>query len=549
MAKQLLFDQEARAAMKDGIDALADAVKITLGPKGRNVVLDKKFGAPTITNDGVTIAKEIELEDPFPNIGAQLAKEIASKTNDIAGDGTTTATVLGQSIVAEGLKNVTAGANPMALKRGVEKGTELVVEKLRSLSTPVTEREQMAQVAAISANNDEAVGDLIGEVMEKVGKDGVVTVEESKSIKTEVEYVEGMQFDRGYISPYFVTNSEKMEAEIDDPYILITDRKISAIADILPALEKLVQVGRKDVLIIAEDVDGEALATLVVNKLRGIVNVLAVKAPGFGDRRKEMLRDIAVLSGGTVISEEVGRKLDSVTIEDLGRARRIVANKDNTTIIEGHGDPAQIEGRMKQLKSQIEETTSEYDKEKLQERLAKLSGGVAIIKVGAGSEVELKEKKHRTEDALSATRSAVEEGLVPGGGVALINAQSALDGLKLEGDAQIGVNILRLALEEPLKMLAENAGYNGSVVLENVRRHSAEQSNPHLGFDVISEKYVDMLEAGIVDPVKVTRSAVENAASIGAMVLTTEAMITDKPEPKSAMPAMPPGGMGGMGDF
>ncbi len=546
MAKLIAYDEEARGALKRGIDALAGAVKTTLGPKGRNVALDKKYGAPNVVHDGVTVAKDIELPDPFENMGAQLLKEAATKTEDTAGDGTTTATVLAQAIVNEGLKNVASGANPMQMKLGIDKAAATVSKALTDAAQPVKGRNEITQVATVSAGDAE-IGELIAEVMDKVGKDGVVTVEESRTMAFETEYVEGMQFDRGYVSAYFVTDTNRMEAALDDPHILITDKKISAIADILPTLEKLVQIGRKDVLIIAEDVDGEALATLVVNKLRGIINVLAVKAPGFGDRRKEMLRDIAILTGGTVISEEVGRKLDSVQLEDLGRARRILATKDNTTVIEGKGDADQIQGRMKQIKAQIEETTSDYDKEKLQERLAKLSGGVAIIKVGAGSEVELKEKKHRTEDALSATRSAVEEGLVPGGGVALINAQSSLDSLKLEGDAQTGVSIVRKALEEPLKMLAENAGYDGNVVLENVRRQSKEKKNPRIGFDVLSEKYVDMISAGIVDPVKVTRSAVENAASIGAMVLTTEAMITDKPEPKSAMPAMPPGG--GMGDF
>jgi chaperonin GroEL len=533
VAKQLLFDQEARAAMKDGIDALADAVKITLGPKGRNVVLDKKFGAPTITNDGVTIAKEIELEDPFPNIGAQLAKEIASKTNDIAGDGTTTATVLGQSIVAEGLKNVTAGANPMALKRGVEKGTELVVEKLRSLSTPVTEREQMAQVAAISANNDEAVGELIGEVMEKVGKDGVVTVEESKSIKTEVEYVEGMQFDRGYISPYFVTNSEKMEAEIDDPYILITDKKVSAVADILPVLERVLKVS-KNMLIICEDCDGEALATLAVNKMRGTINVVAVKAPGFGDRRKENLGDIAALTGGKVISDELGRKLDSAEIEDLGRARRVVIAKDETTIVEGHGAREDIDARIGQIKATLETTTSDWDREKLQERLGKLAGSVAVIKVGAATEVELKERKHRVEDALSATRAAIEEGIVPGGGVALIAAQSALDSSDLDGDERTGVVILRRALEEPLRRIAINAGQDGSVIVQEVKTLQAGQ-----GYDAARDEFGDMLQRGIIDPLKVTRSALENAVSIAGMVLTTNCLVTDIPEGKTAAAAPP----------
>jgi chaperonin GroEL len=534
MAKQLLFDQEARAAMKDGIDALADAVKITLGPKGRNVVLDKKFGAPTITNDGVTIAKEIELEEPFPNIGAQLAKEIASKTNDIAGDGTTTATVLGQSIVAEGLKNVTAGANPMALKRGIEKGTEQVVEKLRDLSTPVTERDQMAQVAAISANNDEAVGELIGEVMEKVGKDGVVTVEESKSIRTEVEYVEGMQFDRGYISPYFVTNSEKMEAELDEPFILITDRKVSAVADILPLLEKVLKVS-KNLLIICEDCDGEALATLAVNKLRGTLNVIAVKAPGFGDRRKENLGDIAAITGGTVISEELGRRLDSAELEDLGGARRVVITKDETTIVEGRGSREDIDNRIAQIKAALETTTSDWDREKLQERLGKLAGSVAVIKVGAATEVELKERKHRVEDAVSATRAAIEEGIVPGGGVALINALSSLDGLNLEGDERTGVVILRRALEEPLRRIAINAGQDGSVIVQEVKTLP-----PGQGYDAARDDFGDMLAKGIIDPLKVTRSALENAVSIAGMVLTTNCLVTDIPEKSGAgMPAPP----------
>jgi chaperonin GroEL len=536
MPKQLLFDQEARAAMKDGIDALADAVKITLGPKGRNVVLDKKFGAPTITNDGVTIAKEIELEDPFPNIGAQLAKEIASKTNDIAGDGTTTATVLGQSIVAEGLKNVTAGANPMALKRGIEKGTEYIVEKLRQLSTPVTEREQMAQVASISANNDEAVGELIGEVMEKVGKDGVVTVEESKSIKTEVEYVEGMQFDRGYISPYFVTNSEKMEAEIEDPYILITDKKISAVSDILPVLEKVLKVS-KNMLIICEDCDGEALATLAVNKLRGTINVVAVKAPGFGDRRKENLGDLAALTGGTVISDELGRRIDSAEIEDLGRARRVVIAKDETTIVEGRGEKADIEARITQIKATLESTTSDWDREKLQERLGKLAGSVAVIKVGAATEVELKERKHRVEDALSATRAAIEEGIVPGGGVALINAIVALEGIgdNMDLDERTGIVILRRALEEPLRRIAINAGQDGSVIVQEVKTLSAGQ-----GYDAARDEFGDMLQRGIIDPLKVTRSALENAVSIAGMVLTTNCLVTDIPEGRGAAAGAPP---------
>ncbi len=533
MAKQLLFDQEARSAMKDGIDALADAVKITLGPKGRNVVLDKKFGAPTITNDGVTIAKEIELSEAFPNIGAQLAKEIASKTNDIAGDGTTTATVLGQAIVAEGLKNVTAGANPMALKRGIEKGSASIIDNLRTNSTQITERDQMAQVAAISANNDEAVGDLIGEVMEKVGKDGVVTVEESKGIRTEVEYVEGMQFDRGYISPYFVTNTDKMEAEIDDPYILITDRKISAVADILPVLERVLKVS-KNFLIISEDVDGEALATLAVNKLRGTINVVAVKAPGFGDRRKENLGDIAALTGATLISEELGRKIDSAELEDMGRARRIVVAKEDTTIIEGRASKEEIENRINQIKSALETTTSDWDREKLQERLGKLAGSVAVIKVGAATEVELKERKHRVEDALSATRAAIEEGVVPGGGVALINALDALESLNLEGDERTGVGILRRALEEPLRRIAINAGQDGSVIVQEVRTLPAGQ-----GYDAARDEFGEMIQRGIIDPLKVTRSALENAVSIAGMVLTTNCLVTDIVERQGAAPGGP----------
>jgi chaperonin GroEL len=546
MAKLITYDEEARTSMKRGMDALAEAVRTTLGPKGRNVALDKKYGAPTVTHDGVTVARDIELEDPFENMGAQLLKEAATKTEDVAGDGTTTATVLAQAIVNEGLKNVASGANPMQMKIGIDKAAETVSEAIKAAAQPVKGHDEIAQVATVSAADPE-IGNLIAEVMDKVGKDGVITVEESKTMAFETEYVEGMQFDRGYTSAYFVTDTNRMEAVLEDPYILITDKKISAITDILPTLEKILQSGKKDLLIIAEDVDGEALSTLVVNKLRGVLNILAVKAPGFGDRRKEMLRDIAILTGGTVVSEELGRKLDSVQVEDLGRARRVVATKDETTVIEGRGSENEIQGRIKQIKAQIEETTSDYDKEKLQERMAKLSGGVAIIKVGAGTEVELKEKKHRVEDALSATRSAVEEGIVPGGGVALVNAQSALDKLKLDGDAQVGVRIVRTALEEPLRQLAENAGMNGSVVLENVRRQAGEAKSKTLGFDVLTGEYTDMLARGIVDPAKVTRSAVENAASIGGMVLTTEVMITDKPEPKPPMPAMPPGG--GMGDF
>ncbi len=505
MAKQLIFEEDARHALKNGIDALADAVKITLGPKGRNVVLDKKFGAPSITNDGVTIAKDIELENPFENIGAQLAKEVASKTDDIAGDGTTTATVLAQAVVHEGLKNVAAGANPMALKRGIEKAADAVVEALKKTSTPVTTREQMSQVAAISANNDAAIGELIGEVMEKVGKDGVITVEESKSIATETEYVEGMAFDRGYISPYFVTNAEKMEAEIEDPYILVTDKKISAVTDILPMLERVLQVS-KNLLVICDDCDGEALATLAVNKLRGTLNVVAVKAPGFGDRRKDNLGDIAALTGAQVISEELGRKLDSVQVEDLGRARRVVVAKEETTIIEGKGKPEAIQARIAQIKSALETTTSDWDREKLQERLGKLAGSVAVIKVGAATEVELKEKKHRVEDALRATRAAVEEGILPGGGVALINAIPALDEVKLEGDEKTGANILRRALEEPLRRIATNAGRDGSVIVQQVK-----SLKPGEGYDAQLDDFGDMKKKGIIDPLKVTRAALENA--------------------------------------
>ena len=543
MAKLITYDEEARAAMKRGMDALAEAVKTTLGPKGRNVALDKKYGAPTVTHDGVTVARDIELDDPFENMGAQLLKEAATKTEDVAGDGTTTATVLAQAIVTEGLKNVASGANPMQMKLGIDAAARAVSKAILAAATPVKGRDEIAQVATVSAADPE-IGNLIAEVMDKVGKDGVITVEESKTMAFETEYVEGMQFDRGYTSAYFVTDTNRMETVLEDPYILITDKKISAIADILPTLEKILQSGKKELLLIAEDVDGEALSTLVVNKLRGVLNVLAVKAPGFGDRRKEMLRDIAILTGATVISEELGRKLDSVAVEDLGRARRVVANKDNTTLIEGHGSESDIQGRIKQIKAQIEDTTSDYDKEKLQERLAKLAGGVAVIKVGAATETAMKEKKARVEDALNATRAAVEEGIVPGGGVALINAQAALDSLKLEGDAAVGVSIVRKALEEPLRQLAENAGMNGQVVLENVRRRAAEAKSKTLGYDVLSGDYADMLKRGIVDPAKVARSAVENAASIGGMVLTTEVMITDRPEPKSGAPAMPPGGMG-----
>jgi chaperonin GroEL len=542
MAKILEFNNDARQSLKEGVDILANAVKTTLGPKGRNVAIDKKFGAPTVTHDGVSVAKEIELEDQFANMGAQLLKQAATKTNDVAGDGTTTATVLAQAIVTEGMKNVAAGANAMQLKRGLDLGKEALIAKIREMATEVTTKEEMAQVAAISAA-DQEIGDLIAEVMEKVGKDGVVTVEESKGLQFEVEYTEGMQIDRGYISPYFVTSTERMEAELEEPYILITDKKISAIADILPALEQVARAGRP-LVILSEDVDGEALATLVVNKLQGRLNVLAIKAPGFGDRRKEMLRDIAILTGGQVISEEVGRKLDSVTLNDLGHARRVVSTKDETTFVEGSGDESAIKGRVDQIRAQIETTTSDFDREKLQERLAKLSGGVAVLKVGAATETELKEKKHRVEDALSATRAAVEEGIVPGGGVALINAISGLAGVEAEGDIKTGVGILRRALEEPLRGISANAGKDGAVIIDNVRREQEKHGNPNIGYDVISEQYVDMLKAGIIDPAKVTRSAVENAVSIAGMILTTEALISDKPEKSGS--AMPPGGMGGM---
>ncbi len=542
MAKQVLFEDDARRALKSGVDALANAVKTTLGPKGRNVALDKKWGSPTVTHDGVTVAKEIELDDPFENMGAQLLKEAATKTNDVAGDGTTTATVLAQAIVTEGLKNVTAGANPMLIQRGIAAGRDAIVNLLKEMATPVSSKESIAQVASISAA-DPTIGSLIAEVMDKVGKDGVITVEESKGLEFETEYVEGMQLDRGYLSPYFVTNSERMEAVIEDPYILITDKKISSAQDIVPALEKLVQVGNRNVVIIAEDVDGEALATLVLNKLRGMVNALAIKAPGFGDRRKAMLRDIAILTGGQVITEELGRKLESVMLEDFGRAAKIVSTKDETTIVDGAGSQEEIKARIDQIRAEADASTSDYDREKLQERLAKLAGGVAIIRVGAATETELKEKKHRVEDALSATRAAVEEGIVPGGGVALINALPSLDGIELEGDASTGVRILRRALEEPMRMIATNAGLDGAVVIERVRGlHSNGKKQSNVGYDVLQNDYVDMLEAGIIDPVKVTRSAVENACSIAAMILTTSALVTDLPE-KDKAPAMPPGGM------
>ena len=542
MAKQVIFEDAARRSLKRGIDRLADAVKVTIGPKGRNVVLDKKFGSPTITNDGVTIARDIELDDPFENMGAQLLKEVATKTDDVAGDGTTTAVVLGQAIVSEGLRNVTAGANPMVLKRGIERAVEVIVEEIKASARPVDSREQIAAVAAISAADPE-VGEIIAEVMDKVGKDGVITVEEGQSLGLEKEYTEGMQFDRGYISAYFVTNPDRMEAVLETAKILVTDKKISAVADILPGLEKAVQVGRP-MLIVAEDVDGEALATLVVNKLRGTIQVLAVKAPGFGDRRKEMLRDIAILTGATVISEEVGRKLDSVTAEDLGEARRIVATKDDTTIVDGAGREPDIKARMNQIKAQIEETTSDYDREKLQERLAKLAGGVAVIKVGAATEVELKEKKHRIEDALSTTRAAVEEGIVAGGGVTLLQAIPALDSLILEGDEAVGVDIVRRALEAPARQIADNAGARGEVVIDQIRTLPKGH-----GFDALKGEYADMFERGIVDAAKVTRSALQNAASIAAMVLTTETLITDLPEKKESNAGGGHGHGGGDMDF
>ena len=539
-AKQLVFSEEARRSLKNGIDIVATAVVTTLGPKGRNVAIDRKFGAPTITHDGVTVAKEIELENPFENMGAQLIKEAATKTNDIAGDGTTTSTLLAHTIVNEGLKTLAAGGNPMLLKRGIEVAAKKVSEEIKKNAISISTREDIAAVATTSAQ-DASIGELIADVMDKVGKDGVITVEESKGLEFEQEYVEGMQFDRGYISPYFVTDTEHMESVIPEPYILIYDKKISAAQDMVPILEKLVQTGKRDLVIIAEDIDSEALATLVVNKLRGMLNVLAVKAPGFGDRRKAMLQDIAFLTGATVISEETGRKLETVVLPDLGRAEKVVSDKDNTTIIGGKGDEAAIKGRIEQIRVEIDKTTSDYDREKLQERLAKLSGGVAIIRVGAATETELKEKKHRVEDALSATRAAVEEGIVPGGGVALINAMVVLDDLKLASeDEQIGVKIVRKALEMPMKKIVENAGLDGAVILEKVREEQKAKKNGNVGYDIIREDYIDMIKGGLGDPAKVTRGALENAASIAAMILTTEALITDIPEQNPPAPAGPP---------
>ena len=539
-AKQLVFGEEARRRLKLGVDVVANAVATTLGPKGRNVALDRKFGSPTITHDGVTVAKEIELEDPFENMGAQLLKEAATKTNDIAGDGTTTSTVLAHAIVTEGLKNLAAGANPMLLKHGIEMASKIVAEEIKKQAIEITTKEEISNVATISAQ-DRTIGSLIAEVMDKVGKDGVITVEESKGLEFETEYVEGMQFDRGYISAYFVTDAEHMKAEIADPYILIHDKKISAATDIVPILEKLVQIGKRELLIIAEDIDGEALATLVLNKLRGMLNVIAVKAPGFGDRRKAMLQDIAILTGGAVISDETGRKLESIVLTDLGRSEKVSSDKDNTTIVGGKGDSKMIKGRIDQIRVEIENTTSDYDREKLQERLAKLSGGVAIIRVGAATETELKEKKHRVEDALSATRAAVEEGIVPGGGVALINAIKALEGKKLDvEDEQIGINIVRKSLEVPMRKLAENAGKDGSVIVENVRQAQKHGKNLRIGYDLLREEYLDLVKGGVIDPAKVTRGALENAASIAAMILTTEALVTDVPEKEKAAPPPPP---------
>ena len=548
-AKQLVFSEEARRKLKNGMNVVANAVSATLGPKGRNVAIDRKFGSPSITHDGVSVAKEIELEDPFENMGAQLLKEAAQKTNDIAGDGTTTSTVLAHAIVNEGLKALEAGYNPMLLKKGIELATETIVAELKKNSVKIDTKEEIASVATNSAA-DEEVGQLIADVMDKVGKDGVITVEESKTMQFETEFVEGMQFDRGYLSPYFITSAENMEAQISDAYVLIYDKKISAAQDIVPLLEKLVQLGKRELVIIAEDVDGEALATLILNKIRGMLNVLAIKAPGFGDRRKAMLQDIAILTGGEVVSEEMGRKLESVTVQDLGRAEKVVSDKENTTLIGGKGKKAGIEGRIKEIRIEIDKSTSDYDREKLQERLAKLSGGVAIIRVGAATETEMKEKKHRVEDALSAARAAVEEGIVPGGEISLINASAKLDKLakaqeEEAEEVKVGINIVKKALEAPIRKLASNAGQDGSVIIDTVRRTAAEKKNPNIGFNVLTSEYTDMIKAGVIDPVKVVRGALENAASIAAMILTTDVLITDMPAKESA-PAMPPGGMGGM---
>jgi chaperonin GroEL len=549
-AKQLVFSEDARRKLKNGMNTVANAVSATLGPKGRNVAVDRKFGSPTITHDGVSVAKEIELEDPFENMGAQLLKEAAQKTNDIAGDGTTTSTVLAHAIVNEGLRALEAGYNPMLLKHGILQATETVVEELRKMSVKIDSKEEIASVATNSAA-DEEIGNLIADVMDKVGKDGVITVEESKSMQFEQEYVEGMQFDRGYISAYFITNTDQMQAVINEPYILINEKKISAAQDIVPILEKLVQIGKRELVIIAEDIDGEALATLVLNKLRGMLNVLAVKAPGFGDRRKAMLQDLAILTGGTVIAEETGRKLETVTLQDLGRAEKVVSDKENTTIVGGKGTKGAIEGRIKEIRAEIDKSTSDYDKEKLQERLAKLSGGVAIIRVGAATETEMKEKKHRVEDALSAARAAVEEGIVPGGEISLINAAAKLDKLlkNLDGEdneeTRVGINIVKKALEAPIRKLAANAGQDGSVIIDTVRRTAVEKKNKNIGYNVLTGQYTDMIQAGVIDPVKVVRGALENASSIASMILTTDVLITDMPEKEKA-PAMPPGGMGGM---
>ena len=542
-AKMIEYSSDARQAMKRGVDQLAEAVKVTLGPKGRNVVIEKKFGAQTVTKDGVTVAKEVELEDAFENMGAQMVKEVASKTSDVAGDGTTTATVLAQKIFAEGMRNVTAGANPMELKRGIEEAVKVVVGNLQSMSRTVTDRKEIAQVACISANNDSTIGDLIADAMEKVGKDGVITVEEAKTMDTTMDVVEGMQFDRGYLSPYFVTDPENMEVELDDPMILIYDKKISAMKDLLPVLEKVAQLGAP-LLIIAEDIEGEALATLVVNKLKGVLRVAAVKAPGFGDRRKAMLEDIAVLTGGQLIAEEAGFKLDNATVEMLGKAKRVRIDKDNSTIVEGAGETKDIQGRIAQIKKQIENTTSDYDREKLQERLAKLSGGVAVLNVGAATEIELKEKKARVEDALHATRAAVEEGIVPGGGLALLRSIPVLEDIKLKGEQAVGVDIVRRSLEEPVRQIVNNAGLEGSVVVQKLKEQEGNN-----GFNALTETYEDMIKAGVIDPTKVVRIALENASSVSGLMLTTEAMIAEKPEENAggAMPAMPPGGMGGMG--